>query len=83
MKAIQTRYVGPTDTRGSRIIADDNEGNRAIVSYPHELSSLAAHAAAVRALCERMGWTGTYIPGPLKAGYLWLDARTPDHVTIP
>jgi len=41
MKAIETKYVGPTDTRGAQIIASDMDG----VSYPHELSGEEREAA--------------------------------------
>ena len=27
MKAIETRYIGPTDYKGARIKADDGDGN--------------------------------------------------------
>lgn len=34
MKAITTKYHGPTDKRGARISATDGDGNRASVAYP-------------------------------------------------
>ena len=33
MKVITTRYHGPTNTRGSRIAATDEDGNRVSLTY--------------------------------------------------
>ena len=72
MKAIETRYAGPTDTRGSRIIATDSDGNRAVISYPHELSGEAVHRAAADALCTKMHWAGQMVGGCTKRGYVFV-----------
>jgi len=48
-KAITTRYCGPTDYRGSRIIASDSDGNRSTLPYPYELSGEACHLKAAEA----------------------------------
>ena len=73
MKAIKTKYKGPTDTRGSRIIASDGDGNRITISYPYELSGEAVHRKAAEALCDKMGWTGkkSLVSGSLKNGYVF------------
>lgn len=57
MKAIVTKYHGPTNTRGSRISATDLDGNKVTLSYASELSSEENHDAAAKALCVKMGWT--------------------------
>lgn len=72
MKAISTRYKGATDTKGSRIIATDCDGNRVTISYPHELSGEAVHRAAADALCSKMGWTGQLVGGSTKQGYVFV-----------
>lgn len=66
MKAIRTAYRPATNTRGSRILATDGDGNRASIPYPHELNSEEAHGKAARALCEKKGWTGRLVSGWLK-----------------
>ena len=78
MNAIKTRYLCATDTKGSRIVADDGDGNRWTVPYRSEFDSEANHAAAALALCARMGWTGKLIPGNLGDGYVfvWLKEST-------
>ena len=74
MKAIVTRYKGPTNTRGSRIIASDEDGNRISVPYPHELSGTEVHRYAARKLCEKMNWSGadTMVAGSLRNGYVFV-----------
>lgn len=72
MKAIRTKYVGPTNTRGSRIIAGDEDGNRVTISYPYELSGEAVHRKAADALCAKMGWKGDLASGSLKNGYVFV-----------
>lgn len=72
MKAIVTRYVGPTNHKGARIIAADGDGNKVIVSYPYHLSGEAVHRVAAEALCAKMGWTGNLIAGGTKAGYAFV-----------
>lgn len=72
MKAIQTTYHGPTDTRGSRISASDTDGNRISIPYPHEYSGAECHAQAALALCRKMGWGGTLIAGGLKDHYVFV-----------
>lgn len=57
MKAISTKYHGPTNTRGSRISASDSDHNRITVSFNSELDTDANHDAAAKALCVKMGWT--------------------------
>lgn len=56
MKAILTRILAPTNTKGSRIVADDHDGNRLIMPLRHELPQEKAHYRVVKALCEKMGW---------------------------
>lgn len=57
MKAILTRFHGPTNTRGSRYSASDSDGNRVSVSADYALNSDGNHDAAAVALCVKMGWT--------------------------
>ena len=72
MKAILTKYHGPTDTRGSRISATDSDGNRVSIPYPHELNSEEGHHKAAQALCDKMKWPGKLTGGGTKNGYAWV-----------
>lgn len=74
MKAILTKYHGPTNTRGSRITAFDGDAS-ASIPYPHELSGEACHRAAANALCEKMGYDSTLlISGEMDHGYAFVFA---------
>ena len=71
MKAIETVYKGPTSNRGGRYIARDLDGKRAVVSSG-AVTDDHGHAAAARALCLRLGWTGRLIGGATRAGMAWV-----------
>lgn len=83
MKAIITKYLGPTDRRGSRIKATDGDSS---ITVPLDSadSSEISHAKAAEALCRKLGWTGRYIGGGLSgrggimAGMVWVDAASSD-----
>lgn len=66
MQAIQTKYFGPTNTKGARIKATCAAGSLTI-PYPHELSGQAVHRKAAEALVAKLGWTdhGTLLGGQL------------------
>jgi hypothetical protein len=72
MKAITTRYFGPGNVRGARIIASDSDGNRVTIPYPHELSGEDVHRKAANALCEKMHWSGDLDGGAVKNGYVFV-----------
>jgi hypothetical protein len=57
MQAIQTKYIGPSKTKGSRIKAWCDAGS-VTIPYPHEFSGMACHLQAARALQIKMGWIG-------------------------
>ncbi len=56
MKAIQTKYLPPTNSRGARLKADDGDGNSVTIPRDHALSHEEAHKAAAKALCDKMMW---------------------------
>ena len=64
MQAIQTKYLGPTNSRGARIKATCAAGS-ATISYPHELSGQASHRKAAEALVNKLGWVDPYYGGLL------------------
>lgn len=72
MKAITTKYHGPTNTRGARISASDLDGNRVSIPYPHELSGEDVHRKAAEALMAKMDWTGPLVGGAVKHGYVFV-----------
>ena len=68
MKSITTKYHGPSATKGSRISATDNDGNRVMISKDLSMSDDGGHADAARALCRKMNWHGEMVTGWLKPG---------------
>lgn len=75
MKAITTKYHGPTDRRGARISASDEDGNRVSIPYPSENTTEDCHKRAALALCKKIGWDGgeSLIGGGVKGGgYVWV-----------
>lgn len=73
MKAISTKFVGPTNTRGARIVASDSDGNKVTIGY-HSLdgNDEMKHRAAAEALRDKMGWSGALAGGFTKNGWCWV-----------
>jgi hypothetical protein len=76
-QAIKTHYLGPTNTKGGRIVAKADAG-RIVMPYKHELSILGNHVAAAKQLAEKLDWSGTWIPGSLwrgtRSGYVFVSS---------
>ena len=66
-QAIMTRYIGPSNSRGSRIKATA-WGGSVTVAYNDADNSEKNHARAAQALCAKMGWHQTG----------WVGGGTPD-----
>lgn len=63
--SIRTKFHGPTNHRGSRIIASDDDGRgRVTVSYDHALNADENHAAAAQAWLDRHNPYGAKVAGP-------------------
>jgi hypothetical protein len=74
MQAIITKYIGPSNTRGSRIKASCSAGSITI-GYPHEQSIQGAHAAAAMALVRKLGWQsyGDWQCGGVETGFVFVN----------
>lgn len=59
MQAIQTKFFGPTNTKGSRVKATAPQGS-VTVGYDHALDGEGNHVAAAHALKAKLGW----LPAP-------------------
>ena len=77
MQAIKTRYRGPTNHRGSRIIASAQAG-RLTVPWDYEHDVEENHRLAAIALCEKFAWawgprwaTGTLASGEFVHVFQW------------
>ena len=72
MKAIRTEYLGATNTKGSRIKADDYETNSITIPYPYELSGEDVFMSAAVALCDKMKWDNELLGGGTDTGYVFV-----------
>lgn len=72
MKAIKTSYHGPTNTKGSRIIASDSLGNRVTVPVDYSLDTEAMHMEAAKMLCQKMAWQGKIQGGWFDDDMFWV-----------
>lgn len=73
MQAIETKYLGPTNHRGSRFTARCDAG-RITVSYNYALGVEENHRAAAEALRLKLGWDEQYygrlVTGSTRNGYV-------------
>lgn len=76
MQAIQTKYLGPTNSRGARIKVWAEAGAM-IVSYDHALSAERNHVEAIRKYAEKWGWFGRWTIGGAEKGYVATCQRMP------
>jgi hypothetical protein len=80
MQAIITKYLGPSNVKGSRIKATAVAGS-VTVPYQHELNNEDAHAYAALAYARKQGWKGELIAGSIEPGggyvFVFTDSSKP------
>jgi len=83
-RSITTKYFGPSNVKGSRIIATasgDGPGNPKIIMwYDHALGVDENHAKAARLLAEKLGWSGKWVMGGAKTGAVFVLVETGNKV---
>lgn len=87
MQAIETKFLGPTDTKGARIKASAWAGTKTI-PFDHGAGTDGAHDLAAIALITKLGWWGVWARGGTADGtgnvYVCIsrsgDIRTPPPV---
>jgi len=67
MQAIQTKYIGPSNVKGSRIKAKCAAGSLTM-SWDDALNPRANHQLAAEALAKKLGWSGLWCEGGLIDG---------------
>lgn len=72
MTAIETHGLGPTDSKGSRIVATAGDSARITIPYRHNLSAEENHKAAAEALVAEMGWSGDMVAGTTARGMVFV-----------
>ena len=84
-RSITTKYFGPSNVRGSRIIATasgDGFGQPKIVMpYNHALGVDENHAKAARLLAEKLEWSGKWVMGGAKTGAVFVLVETGNKVS--
>ena len=53
MIAIHTKYLGPTDKRGSRVKAYTSDGRSVTINFDNSLGSMLAHFAAAQSFVAK------------------------------
>jgi hypothetical protein len=75
MQIIETKYIGATNHRGSRVSAKASGcGAKVVVSWDYELNAEANHKRAAHALMEKLDWVGKYVGGHTKTGMAFVCA---------
>jgi len=82
MQTIITKYLGPTDTLGSRISATSTSGQRIVVSRDYSLTTDHNHAKAAIALCRKLDWIGTLQGGDTKTGVAWVFVNVDNQIEV-
>ena len=74
-QAIVTKYIGPSNTKGSRIKATAAAGS-ITVHLDHALNIEENHAKAAEALANKFNWSGNYFMGgmPDDSGYCFVSS---------
>lgn len=77
MQTIETKYHGPTNTRGSRISATASVCRKRVwVEYDHALNAGNNHMAAAQKLMEVLDWTGHYVGDHTLTGMVFVNAQS-------
>jgi hypothetical protein len=80
-QAITTKYIGPSNVKGSRVKARAAAGSITL-HWDDALNSEDNHRAAAQAYATKMGWHGKYYQGSLPddSGYCFVcvDQREPN-----
>jgi hypothetical protein len=73
MQTISTKYLGPTNTKPSRIISRASSSPGSVtINVDHSRSIEDNHAFAARRLMEKLGWKGRLVGGHTKNGMCWV-----------
>lgn len=73
MVAIHTKFIGPTNTRGSRYKAYTTRDRKTVtVNAAYNLGLEENHNAAAIAYCKMMGWSGKLISGGTDEGNVYV-----------
>ena len=72
MQTIETHYLSPTDTKGSRIAATTESGERLVTNCDSSLNIEEDHARAAKRLKKKLHWQRHIIGGTTQKGFAWV-----------
>lgn len=80
MDSIRTKYIGPTNYRGSRVVAATGDvrpstgrPDRLVMSWRDDLDSEGNHKRAAEALARKLGWYGSWAAGYESRGWTFVN----------
>lgn len=73
METIITKYLGPTNFRGARIIATSETGKRITREYNYGMGTVRNHSVVAAELARKLGMTGELLAGSTKTGYVFVS----------
>ncbi len=82
-QSIVTKYHGPTNTRGSKVIATSASGHRLQLEWDDALNSDANHQAAAMALAVKLDWSGTWAAGSTNDGCVFVNLDGDAFAVVP
>ncbi len=84
MQAIETKYLGPTNTKGARIKASAEAGN-VTVPFEYGPGTDGAHDLALIALVTKLEWWGVWARGGKadSTGNVYVCISRPDSMRTP
>jgi hypothetical protein len=79
LQAVQTKWIGPTNTRAAKIVVSTN-ARRRVIPWDHGLGQEDNHRAAAEDLARSLGWLDGYrlVGGTvpcLPNGYVWVQVK--------
>jgi hypothetical protein len=72
LRAIQTKYLRPTNSRPARVKAFDCVGNSITCAWDSFDDDSRSHRLAAETLRDQLGWKGELIGGHTKDGMVFL-----------
>ena len=73
-QAIETRYAGPTNHAGSRVIATAAAGQRHVHHWDYSINHTDNHLAAAEALRAKLDWPSIKAGGATAKGYAFVTS---------
>ena len=76
MQTITVKYLSVTNTKGARIKATQSEGKTSVtLSRDYGLNFEEQAMDAAKAICKKLGWSGTMQGGHTKEGMVFVFAN--------